>query len=1188
VTRSAGKRTRDTDGMPSRFSAPLRVAALSLLAAMPIIACAQQTQPQGQDAPTPPAKYLAIGSVHTAEGSPIPGATVHVTETTSQKAWVSWTDESGKFQIPDLAPGVYHIETTEPGFVASAIDVKIPVVPSGPILVVLRVATLAEITVSQSPAGAPPATAKQGATSAAGQANTSNGAPAARNRNGGRNQIPAGVQNALREGLATGGFQQTQLTGEGAGNQDNENPGTSTAQQPTLTVGGAAGGASTSDAFLLQGTVGQGSAAGGPSGMFGDLGVGNPGGRGGIPGMPGQTPGQQGGNPFGIQGGGFPGAGGPGGAGGGPGGGGPPAGGGGGRGGGRLARQAVNRMRFGFTDKYENSIWDAKPYSITGAPAPKISHYDEVVGANVGGPLKIPHIYNGADKTFFFVNYQHTLEKSPVDVFSTVPTQDERNGDFCGTGVVLYDPASSSTGPRTLLNDGCNIPAARINSAALGLLAYVPLPNLPGTIQNYHLQATTPLNSDIVNLHVLHTINAKWNLNAGYNFSSQRMDTLGNFPEFGGHQSTRNQNVDLSLSHNWSAKLSDTYHVNWSRSRIQILSDNSYVNDVAGDLGITGVSTAPINFGVPAINFTDFSGLNDPDPSLTRNQTLRFSDSLIYVRKKHTFKFGGEIRRIQLNNDEDPIPRGQFTFTGLMTSQLTSTGTPVQGTGDDFADYLLGLPYSTQTRFGDAATYFRSWGFLGYAQDDWRVTTHFTAEVGIRYDGVTPPVELYDHIANLDLNPAATAVDVVTPGATGTFNGAYPRALIHGDYGNWEPRIGFAWQPRIKKKTVVRGGYSIFYNEAIYNTLATSYLAYQPPFDQAQTLITSATQQLTLQNGFPAVTNPTSSTEILNTAGVSPFYKNGYAQLWMLGSETDITRNWIVNFTYTGTKGTDLDLLRAPNRAPPGTSQLNTQDNLKIPYATSFLYDQSGANSIYNALQARLVHRFTRGLSLQVIYTYSKALDNASTIGGTTPVVVQQDGNFAAERGLSSFDMRHQLRVFSVYELPFGERKRYANHGWSEHVFGNWRILNMVTFHTGTPATALLGGSATDNTGTGANGSTRANQIGSPNVGVCGGSPLTFFNTGAFALPPPGEYGDAPRNSIEGPCALSWNASFDKSFRFGPRDRPHRLDVRWEMQNVSNTPSFTGLSTLFGSTTFGRVTSAASMRTMDISIRMNF
>ncbi len=148
--------------------------------------------------------------------------------------------------------------------------------------------------------------------------------------------------------------------------------------------------------------------------------------------------------------------------------------------------------------------------------------------------------------------------------------------------------------------------------------------------------------------------------------------------------------------------------------------------------------------------------------------------------------------------------------------------------------------------------------------------------------------------------------------------------------------------------------------------------------------------------------------------------------------------------------------------------------------------------------------------------------------------------------------------------------------------------MNNVTFHTGTPYTALLGGSETDNTGTGANGSTRADQVSNPNVGICGGSPLTFFNTAAFALPPAGQYGNASRNSIEGPCSISWNTSFDKSFRWGSRERSHRLDVRWEIQNLSNTPSFTGLSTLFGSTTFGRVTSASSMRTMDVAIRMNF
>lgn len=228
-------------------------------------------------------------------------------------------------------------------------------------------------------------------------------------------------------------------------------------------------------------------------------------------------------------------------------------------------------------------------------------------------------------------------------------------------------------------------------------------------------------------------------------------------------------------------------------------------------------------------------------------------------------------------------------------------------------------------------------------------------------------------------------------------------ALIHGNSGNWAPRIGFAWQPNIKPKTVVRAGYSIFYNESIYDSLAQKYLAYQPPFDESQNWYTSASQLLTLQQGFPGQAQ--SSAEILNTGGVSPFYKVGYAQTWMMGTETSFSQNWILDLTYTGTKGTDLDLLRAPNRAPLGTSQLDTQAALQIPYATSFYYDQSGANSM----------------------------------------VVQQDGNYAAERGLSSFDMRHQFRLFSVYELPFGERSRWANHGWKEHALGNWRLLNIVT-----------------------------------------------------------------------------------------------------------------------------------------------
>ena len=234
---------------------------------------------------------------------------------------------------------------------------------------------------------------------------------------------------------------------------------------------------------------------------------------------------------------------------------------------------------------------------------------------------------------------------------------------------------------------------------------------------------------------------------------------------------------------------------------------------------------------------------------------------------------------------------------------------------------------------------------------------------------------------------------------------------------------------------------------------------------------------------------------------MNPNYKDGYAQIWTLGTETSFSQNWILDLTYTGTKGTDLDHACARPIAPrsaPARSTRRTQ--LQIPDANSFYYDQSGANSIYNALQVRLVHRFTRGVSFQAFYTFAKSLDNASTIGGTAPVVVQQDGNFAAERGLSSFDVRHQFRFFSVYELPFGEHHAMATHGWAEHVLGNWRLQNIVTWQTGTPFTAYLGGTASDN-GTGASFSLRAEQIGDPNVGICGGSPLGFFNTAAFTTP---------------------------------------------------------------------------------------
>jgi Carboxypeptidase regulatory-like domain len=1201
-------------------------------------AAPSKAQPAAEQPATQQAAGPAVtGIIRNPEVSPIPGAIVRITNTDTKKSWVSWTDESGKFEFPALPPGRYHVEASQLGFAASSLDVELPVVPPGPIPMVLQVATLAQLTAPppNSTSGKPPEnTAVSGnpsnANPSASAVASGNGGGKARNgndtggRNGGRHPLPPGVSNALNQGMGTGsgrgGFQQTDLTGEAAAQADETTtPQNNNNAGPQLSAALSTSGASSADSFLLQGTVGHGSAFSGPVGFAG-LNVGGPEGP-GVPGGPG-GPGAQGGP--GGAGGGRQRFGGPGdgggtlfGGGGGPGGGQGVGGPFGGRGGGRFLRQQVNRIRFGFYDRYENSAFDARPYSITGVQSPKVGHYDNRFGANIGGPLKIPHIYNGSDKTYFFANYQHENEQTAVNTFSTVPTLDERNGLFClanASRPTLFVPFSAMNTPFPSVADtNCASGAAQqigaINSAAQGLLNFIPKPNIAGTgpnqAQNYLLQAATPLTSNILNLHVLHTINTKFNVQVGYNYNGSGSNTLGSFAQVGGTQATRNQNLDLGLTQNWTPSFVNDSHVNYSRSRIQILSDNAFVNDIASQVGIVGGSPAAIDFGFPGLNFTSFSGFDDPVPSLTRNQTLRFLDTVTFVHQKHTMKFGGEVRRIQLNTDTNPNPRGQFAFTGLLTSELVGAA-PVVGTGNDFADFLLGDPYSVAGRFGITSDYFRSWDFIAFAQDDWRVNSRFTFLYGVRYEAVAPPVELSNRISNIDLNPdiintaspCPTCAAQVLPGGTGPFSGKFPQALVHGDYGNWAPRIGVAWQPPIKPKTVVRAGYSIFYNEAAYNTLATSYLAYQPPFATSSTQLTTPTEPLALQTGLLQIQNNNAG-RVLNTTAVNPFYRDGYAQIWTLGTETTFSRNWLLDLTYTGTKGSNLDILRAPNRAPPGTNPLDTQAELKIPEAVSFLYDQSGAHSIYNALQVRVIHRFTHGLSFQAIYTFSKSLDDSSTIGGTAPTVVQQDGNVAAEYGLSPFDIRHQLRIFSVYELPFGERHRYATHGWEEHLLGNWRLNNVITWQTGNPFTVLLGGNAANNSGTGSNFSERADlcrldgtcegATGSPNFGICGGSSLAFFNTGAFTVPAPGTFGNERRGTVEGPCSFSWNFSLAKGILFGgSRERHHRVEVRWEIQNLTNTPKFTGLGTTFGSTLFGRVTSAASMRTMDLMLRFNF
>ncbi|MFI5176362.1 MAG: TonB-dependent receptor domain-containing protein, partial [Terriglobia bacterium] len=890
-------------------------------------------------------------------------------------------------------------------------------------------------------------------------------------------------------------------------------------------------------------------------------------------------------------GGGGPGFGGGGGRMGGPGG--PGGGGRGGFGGfgGRNAR--VNKIQGNLFVNYRNSVFDAKPYSFQGVDQSRPSYIRNNFGGSIGGPLNIPHVYKSKDRTSFFFNWQSQRSKDPFSTTTTVPTLAERNGDFSQTAfttgpnagqiIPVFDPQSPLTNRQQFLNN--QIPLNRINPAAQGLLKFIPLPNLPGQVLNFHFEQSLPDITDNFSGRIDHKLSSKDNLSFSYNFRRSNVLSSQGYPDLSSTTSTRGQNFSASYTHTFNERLLNEVRYQFNRLRFSTLNNFAFVNDVAGQLGITGTSGSPIDFGPPTVSFTNFGALSLTSPVLRRNQTSHVSDNVTLIRGKHSLRFGFEFRRIELNTSGGVNGRGNFIFSGSSTAAFDPQGQALANTGFDFADFLLGLPQSTTRRFGGDNVYFRSNVYAGYVQDNWRVKPRLTLSLGLRYEIFTPLTEKYDRIANLDIAPNFTDAAAVLPGQTGPFSGVFPRPLINGDYNNLSPRFGFAFRPFAKRRTVVRGSYGIFFIPSIYNQLYPQ-LASQPPFAVTSQLLTSTQRVLTLENGFPADPNP--GVTIRNSFAVDPNYQVGYVQQWNLLIQHELTRSFVVSVGYLGTKGTKLDLLRAPNRAAPGSS-LTTQERLQIGNAEGFLYDTSGASSIFHALQVRVQRRMTRGFAVQGMYIFGKSIDDASSIGGAGGgTVVQDESNLRADRGLSSFDVRHRVILNGSYEFPFGDRKRWlSKDSFLARVFGDWQLSGNAIVQSGNYFTPRVLGSAINNSGTGANQSERADFTGLPiSLPSDQQTVAHFFNTLAFVDPPPGSFGDAGRNIIPGPGLFNVNMALNKIIR--TRWEGKRIELRTQVQNVFNHPNFTQLNTVVDSTNFGRLSSTRDLRTVELLLRFRF
>lgn len=937
------------------------------------------------------------------------------------------------------------------------------------------------------------------------------------------------------------------------------------------------------ESFLISGSLSPGMAQGAQSDSGPDMRFGGPGALAASSGAEGGTnaPGFSG---AGFGAGAFSGGGGFGGAGGGRFGGG---GGGGGRAGGRRAPGQAGGAQFGnrrrrneqihgqLSFTLQNSALNAKPFSLNGLDIPQAAYAQARFSVVVGGPLVFKKLVKDP-KTQFFLTYFGTRARTPELFAETVPTAAMRVGDFSQATQSLGTSATSV--PVQVFNPATRQPFANniippnlLNPIARALLNFYPSPNEPGIANNYQYETAQASNANNLGLRVQREITKVDRLSGNFQYQGRNGATA---QPFGYSDETNGYgfNAQLQWTRNISATALNNAQLRLNRNRAEITPYFSLLPDIAAQLGIPGTSANPLDYGPPTLNFTNFGSLSDSPATLNRNQALGLSDSISLLRGKHSFTFGGGFLRADLSARTDPNGRGTFNFTGVGTSGFDASGRPLNGTGYDLADFLLGFPQSSSIQYSGFNEYFLQNQWNGYAQDEWKARPNLTIIVGARYEYFSPFTEIFGRLANLDIAPGYAAVAQVTPDKPGPYTGAFPNGLINADLNNWSPRVALAWKlTQFKRSTIFRSGYGIYYNGQAYNQFATL-LAYQPPFAVSNNVNTSTSDVLTLEKGFTT----TSAKQITNSFAVDRNYRTPYAGTWNASLQREFGTGFFAEIGYFGTKGTRLDVRTLPNQAPPGATQANQLAN-----ASGFTYDQSLGNSIFNALQLRLNRRFNHGISLNAFYQFAKSIDDSSTFGGAGNSVAQNWLDLAAERGLSSFDIRHQFSGNFVWTSPVaGPGSHIAAESKVGRLLKDWQLSGAITAQTGNPLTARVLGNNQQLAQTGGIGKGRAEATGQPIDAGTG-----FFNLNAFTVPPPGAYGNVGRNTIPGPGLFNLNLAFARSFSFAER---RRLEFRFESNNVLNHVNYTNLYTVVNAVNYGLPSGAAGMRTLDVVVRFRF
>jgi hypothetical protein len=741
-----------------------------------------------------------------------------------------------------------------------------------------------------------------------------------------------------------------------------------------------------------------------------------------------------------------------------------------------------------------------------------------------------------------------------------VPTVQERTGNFSDVKTLNL--------PGIVNNQ---IPASLLSPVSLKLLQYYPLPNLASATGSLNWVNSDPTLSSFnqFSTRVDQVLTAKNNIYGTYQYYDSYDFAPGTIPGFGLGQPQRFQHTAIVDDHIFSPGLINEFRVGYNRLAGLKLNEDSKLGDQVKALGLPqggdyGLEpTTALNGGIPGISITGLSGIGSSgNPQWRADNTFNIVESLTWVHGRHTLKFGSDFQDFYKHSYYETTARGSFSFNG-------------QYTGNAFADFLLGDIRSSSRGIGDPNQHPHTKAEAVYAQDEWKVLPRLTLNFGLRWEIFDPQKETTNKLSEFDLNDG-TLLDgqgnkwsvnpstglLVNVGTSNIGNTLWNLPLT-----NFAPRFGFAYRVRDDNKTVVRGGYGIFYDQNVVGNGVFQFFGLGTPYQSAQSFTnTAALQVATWSNPFPAGTTSGSYT----TGGVNRNFPTAYTQQWTVGIQRELVKNLLLDVTYQGSKGTHLPLGYNINVPTPGAGAIQARRPYPL-WGTVTWVDAIGASS-YNSLNARLERRYANGLTFNMNFLYSKSLDLGSppSTGASGDPSVQNPRDIAAEWGLSDFNQKYRYIASFVYDLPFGKGRKWLTSSprWLDALAGGWEATGILTLATGRPFTVTT---SMDISNTG--GSNRPFVVGNPNL--ANPTISEWFNTAAFSNVVPGggyAFGNAGRDILTAPGTQTLDAGLYKNFK--PTEST-TVQFRAEAFNALNHANFSNPGSDANSATFGQISSTS-------------